>query len=102
MPCTDGGIPYPPTREEILNKQVPMAVLCAVVTNFGVAHIAEIVRATAKQSGVSETDFRAWWMMHSARDQQRKAHEAYDRKQRTLKAQALAKLTPAERKALGS
>jgi len=30
MPCTDGGVPFPPTREEVLADKVP-AMLCAIV-----------------------------------------------------------------------
>lgn len=98
MPCSDGGVPYPPSREEVLNSRMP-AVLCGLVSVIGL----DAVLATVdwKEAGVSQGEFREWWAMHQRQDAQRRAREADQKRRQELRAQAEAKLTPEERAVLG-
>lgn len=52
-------------------------------------------------SGVNAAWLRSWWHQHVERDTERRKREAAAAKKGTLSAQALAKLTPDEREALG-
>jgi hypothetical protein len=77
MPCNDGGVPYPPTREEVLNDKVPVPMLCALLTVLKQdgqleAYLNDI---DWKEAGITEDEFLEWWTNHKRRDQQRKARE---------------------------
>lgn len=98
MPCTDGGVPYPPTREEIIAAKMP-AVLCGLVSKLGVDAVVDAVDWV--EAGVTPAEFVEWWTVHERNDRMRRQREARQREQEALRAQALAKLSPAERAALG-
>lgn len=46
-------------------------------------------------------ELQLWWREHQKADAERKARERREERDKELRAQALAKLTPAERRALG-
>lgn len=93
MPCYDGGVPYQLSREEVLDRKVS-AILCGLVRVIG----ADVVLSTVdwKEAGVSQSEFREWWSIHQRRDEQRKQREAAYKRQRQLREQVEAKLTPEE------
>jgi len=69
--------------------------LCAVLSNTR--------KESGRKTGASRysLEMQMWWRDHQALDAKRKAAEAAERKNRKVRAAALAKLTPAERSALG-
>lgn len=115
MPCTSG-----PTMEQEIayerERRLPPAMLCAILTvleNVTVGHLAidvddnERMAKSAvldlvdwEEAGVSRREFHTWWREHKAKDEQRRAEEKAERERKRLKKSALAKLTPAEKKAL--
>ena len=102
MPCSDGGIPYPPSREELLDRKAS-AMLCAIATVLAKkgALAATAAEADWTEAGVTIGEFHDWLTLHAQKDLERRAREA-DQQDRQEKAKAaLAKLSPAERAALG-
>jgi hypothetical protein len=93
MPCSDNGVPYPPSREEILTRKMP-AVLCGLVRALGVTAVLESV--DWKEAGVNPVEFREWWQMHQKDDEVRRVREERNRRRAELRAQAESKLTPDE------
>lgn len=72
--------------------------LCNALRDMTAAQVAAVVfNARSKQS----RQLADWWEEHQEADRARKAEEAKTRKDNALRKKALAKLTPAERKALG-
>lgn len=114
MPCYDGGpsTPQPRLYHGLTAEQLE-ATLCAVFTtlteiDFGGSemNVAEVLNNTDwKEAGVNRAEVAKWWKLHQAADKARKQREADAKaaaeRQAMLKASALAKLTPAERIALG-
>lgn len=101
MPCSDGGIPYPPSKEELLDRQTP-AMLCAIFSALSPTQRANAMQeADWTEAGVSLKEFSDWWKMHQVRDSERRAQEARQKKAAEARAEAMSKLSPAERKALG-
>ena len=107
MPCNDGGIPFPPTREDILNTKTG-AMLCAIV------HVLIDQSGTEKEffawldssidwkeAGISLVDIKDWWRYHKARDRERKENEQLAKKQKDQYQKTIASLTPKQRKVLG-
>lgn len=99
MPCyTD-----PPTKEE-LNSIGHMvagqleAVLCGLLTTHGAALLDKLNYA---EIGVSEDLVRRWWRVHQYKDKLRREREIADARKYATAKKARAKLTPAERDALG-
>jgi hypothetical protein len=93
MPCSDGGIPYPPSREEVLNRMMP-AVLCGLVAALGIETVIQAV--DWKEAGVTVPAFREWWHLHQQKDELRRVREARDKRRAELRAQAEAKLSHEE------
>lgn len=98
MPCNSG--PYPDDdytyRKRIEKLEAMLCALCRVVDIAdALAHI------DWKEAGITEKDFRDWWQEHQRRDIARREGELARERQAKLKRDALAKLTPDERKALG-
>lgn len=100
MPCGDGGVPYPPTREEILEAKTPR-MLCAVLSTLDPGVLdACLGHVNWKEAGVTRAELEEWWALHRKRDAQRRKREKAEADQKELRGKALAKLTPAEAKAL--
>jgi hypothetical protein len=101
MPCTDGGVPYGPTREEVLDSKAP-AMLCGLIGALEKSDFLDALdRIDWKEAGVSRAEFNAWWKQHREQDEDRRVREAEKAIKEKAKKEALAKLTPEERKALG-
>lgn len=77
MPCTDGGVPFPPTREEILNDKIPVPMLCALLSVLAKDGTIEGILSDIdwKEAGINQQDFDEWWRLHRLRDQQRRERE---------------------------
>lgn len=122
MPCSDGG----PSLEQIEAQQslykkrqkeiaLTRSVLCGICTALeapgkpglkGIDGLPKVLdKVDWEEVGFTRVEFAAWWNEHKLEDQQRRDREqAAKRKAETRKAlqkSGLAKLTPAERKALG-
>jgi hypothetical protein len=94
MPCRDDFRDTKPPRpkKKPVQPTVAEAVLCGLLSNFASAGSIKTVLNSIdwNETGVTKAQALDWWTKHKAQDDQRK-----------LKQAALAKLTPAERKALG-
>lgn len=93
MPCTDGGVPFPPSRHEVLHAKMPAALcglLAVLLQEFGIGKTNKLINMIdAREAGVSPEEIKEWWAEHKTRDLKR------------LRREAKAKLTKAEREALG-
>ena len=102
MPCTDGGVPYPPTREEKLDAKVPIPALCAFLRVLSpILYLQALDLIDWTEAGIRREEFVEWWKMHQERDRLRQRQARSDKVQENIRKQALAKLSPAERDALG-
>jgi hypothetical protein len=102
MACTDGGVPYPESREETLNRLAP-AMLCGLVQAARTLHRLDdlLDQVNWTQAGVTCDEFVEWLKLHDARDHERRLQLSKKMSEADLKRRALAKLTLNERKALG-
>jgi hypothetical protein len=102
MPCGDGGVPYPPTREEELAAKTPQ-MLCGILKALTgtPAFKALLGRVDWKEAGVMRAEFDEWWLLHSRADTDRRMNELKAKREDEARKKALAKLTKAERKLLG-
>jgi len=73
--------------------------LCKILTDLGKAKRDELLYADAKDAKMR--DVATWWEKHEKADKARKLTEKKLRTQKAQKAEALAKLSPADKKALG-
>jgi hypothetical protein len=101
MPCTDGGVPYPPSREEILDSKTP-AMLCALIGALEKSdYLDALDRIDWKESGLTRNQFEEWWGIHQQRDEARRKREAEQKRIAALREEGLSKLTDAQKRALG-
>lgn len=105
MPCTDGG----PSRvynsyPSGLSLEEIEAMLCAALRFIGNNHT-YFMRPTElldhQEAGVSPDNMNLWWDEHLEKDRKGRAAEAEARRINNLRRDALEKLSPEERKALG-
>lgn len=97
MPCSSDG--YPDSRDTELRRLRDVeAMLCAVMS---VTPGTVIDKIDYKEAGVSKSTLIRWWEEHRRKDDERRSRERAREAQRKAKADALAKLSPAERKVLG-
>ena len=98
MPCADYP---PPTQEMIDDKVVPPAALCAILRAVHPdRHYILLDNVDWERAGITRYQFDSWWARHQVIDRKRREREQAEAQQRALREQALAKLTPEERKAL--
>jgi hypothetical protein len=106
MACNDGGVPYPPTHEEQLDRNVPIPALCAILRTMNPnEYMNTLAKVNWNAAGVSRQEFVDWWKMHQERDRRRQREERENLRNGNLRRQALDKvakhLSTAERKVLG-
>lgn len=102
MPCTDGGVPYPPTREEELDAKVPRAVLCALMALPMDMTLTEAFAGIDwAEAGVTKSELVEWWDLHRKRDHARKMREGRSSYEDRVRKRALEKLTEEEIRILG-
>lgn len=118
MPCRDYYDDHPEAyfrdvTEPALKRQISFAesALCQVLR--ALEHVDSQVETVSpkqgdwydwidfKAAGIKKADLVAWHVKHKALDEKHRAEEAAKREKEILRKSALAKLTPAERKALG-
>lgn len=97
MPCTDGG---PSPEQEREERAIP-AWLCAIATVLEERHTLDDVLDSVdwKECGATRRQFERWWKRHKWEDAERRRQEAEDIKTERLRKQAIAKMTPAQRRA---
>jgi hypothetical protein len=97
MPCRSDDYPAGPTQAELYKKEADKVtdLLCS---------FCEMVERAGDLT-LMPSKVRDWWEAHKELDRKRRAKEDAERKKREaankLRQDALAKLTPAEKKALG-
>ncbi len=99
MPCRDGG----PSPEQVREERDIPKVLCALLTRLEASASLDRVLAECDwvEAGVEVEWVRAWWAKHKIEDALRRKYEAARREEQRVAAEARAKLTPEERRALG-
>lgn len=100
MPCSDGGYYdriYDEDRRRDLGEREAM--LCAALTVLKANNL--LNKINYKEAGVTKKALEEWWAGHQRQDAMRRAEERRRAEQKRTKEEALKKLTPAERKALG-
>lgn len=88
MPCSDGG--YPPSEPDPHNG--PTAEL--------LCHVMQEKEARGQLEGLNHAVL-AWWQEHKARDRKRLQAEMKSQKDQAARDEALALLTPHQRRLLG-
>jgi len=111
MPCNDGGMfrsDEDRARGLITTARDFEAVLCGILSNIRdranrredpIGNLFESV--DWEEVGVTRKRVEKWWKDHQKEDEERRAREALEAARKRVRDEALAKLTPAERKALG-
>jgi hypothetical protein len=96
MPCRDNGGPYTDAYEYQKKIDELTRLLCALCERVENQQRMVNVRLVTFPEEVG-----TWWGEHKRKDAERKNRENHEQYLRTLRQQGLAKLTPAERAALG-
>jgi hypothetical protein len=92
MPCRDGGPPGPSLEDQYKQRlDLATRLLCALCAKLDKAGLTK--RFLTKE-------LRSWWEQHQEQDRIRKEREEADAASGRTRQRAIAKLTPAERKAL--
>lgn len=99
MPCN--SCHGPSNHDDEARRQVVKleAMLCALIKVAGLD--AAMDKADWAEAGVDAKELRDWWTRHKEKDRARREQEARATEQERLRQEALAKLSPAERAALG-
>lgn len=92
MPCTDGG---PSASEENAELRGHVNYLTDML-----CRIMQILKNRG-EVGICPSQAQVWWEQHKRIDAARLKAEEAERKEQATREAALAKLTPAERRALG-
>ena len=98
-------------REQCMRVEAMLCAILSVHESLGTLGI-HLIHVDWNEAGVTEAEFEAWWEDHKAKDQARKeaekrvaefhVREAEAREVRErIRTEALSKLTPEERQALG-
>jgi hypothetical protein len=78
------------------------AMLCGIVRTMDLQQLSvTLSEVDWEEAGVTRKEFHNWWTKHEAEDAARKIKEEAAARKAKTKADALAKLTTEERKALG-
>lgn len=93
MPC----ISYQSGEFEREERDRLSRILCFVMGRLD----ARTIDALCRQGSAEAGELNAWWTEHQRRDAERVAREEFEKRRGELRAQAIYKLTDAERKALG-
>ena len=104
MPCRDEWAEEQDRKAAFRELALVRASLCAVLTFIegdDTAFAAMLKDIDWKEAGVSKKEFLSWWETHKHEDIQRRKREAAEKREKELRANALAKLTLEERKLLG-
>ncbi len=97
MPCMD-----PPwVQEQEAEDAEQMARLRKALERAGRAACEALKTLTTQQRARLSPETRTWWEEHQAEDRDREQRERAKKAHADQKAAALAKLTPADRRALG-
>lgn len=103
MPCTNGPSLAEQYHDMASENRKLTAMLCGTlraIENFGL--LGSVLKSVNEvECGVNGAKILVWFNRHKEEDAKRKAAEQAKQKAENLKREALAKLTPEERKALG-
>lgn len=104
MPCVSGPS-YEEERADRRTAVIPGAALCALLRVTSIADAVTLAQARSLidwyRAGISAQEFSTWWHDHQEEDEARERREAEKKASDKRRADALAKLTPAERADLG-
>lgn len=103
MPCRD-GMEDLRRSEEYAERALIRASLCAVLTvleSDDAAFASMLKKIDWKEAGVSKREFLTWWEDHKEEDRVRRERMAEQLREIKIRKEALAKLTPEEKKILG-
>lgn len=106
MPCRDWTVEDEWRMRDAKEMVMLRSSLCAVLTkmesNMPKKTFEQWMDAIDwKESGVTKDELMTWWEDHKEEDARRRAREAKEAAEKKIRKQALAKLTPEERKILG-
>ena len=89
--------------EERGSPELLKAAMCAILTTLTRQQtLAAVLKDTDwEEAGVSEEEVLGWWKRHQREDAARRIREAAAKEMKAVRRQAVAKLSAAERKALG-
>ncbi len=100
MPCLSSQGMYDHTDSEARRKVEKLeAMLCALIRMTGLEEALE--KADWKEAGVGGQELKSWWHEHQRKDVDRRNRERLAAEAEQRRKEALAKLTPEERAALG-
>lgn len=116
MPCSDGGY----SSDQLANMRraeerkerdaqiviASLCAICAVLESQSINLLPQVLdMVNWEEAGIKRTEFAVWWDRHKEEDRQRREAEEQAKrkanKRASARAAALAKLSPADRKALG-
>lgn len=96
MPCRDDGVPS--------NAAAQLeAMLCGVVHVLDKQNCLNQIldHVDWVEAGITRYEFDRWWRMHQQQDEERRNRELWEQQKIELRNKTLARLSPAERQALG-
>jgi len=106
MPCRDWTVEDEWRMKGAKEMSMLRASLCAVLTkmetNMPKKTFGQWMDAIDwKEAGVTKRELMTWWEEHKAADSRRRVREAKEAAEKKIRDEALAKLTPEEKKILG-
>lgn len=103
MPCRDAVVEDEIRLRASEERRLLEASMCAILTVLERDHdLQEILKSVDwNEAGVPRYRLEKWWDEHKEEDRRRRKAEAEKRERERLREEALSKLTPAERSALG-
>lgn len=96
MPCVTYD--YREEQREINEQHLIKGALCMMLSNHG---LPPANSNWYKAAGIERAELEEWWNRHQTEDSRRKNQERIEKQKQELRKQAMAKLTAAEKKALG-
>ena len=104
MPCRDWDVPHSGSTVVDKGAAVAKAGLCAVLTvleSDDAAFADMLKKINWKEAGITKREMLLWWESHKEQDARRRERMAEQLREIKIRKDALAKLTPEEKKVLG-
>lgn len=103
MPCRDWTVEdrYSEISKELSKVSASLCAVLTVLEGDDAAFSAILKKIDWKEAGITKREFLMWWEDHKEQDKIRRARVAKELREIKIRKDALAKLTPEERKILG-